>query len=76
MCNENVIEDESHFLFNCKLYDEERKVLFTEVQRYDARFTHKSRDGKLTSLMSAEVIKLTAKFLYTCYFKRRHMLYN
>ena len=76
LCNENLVEDESHFLFQCKLYEDERQILFEEAEKGDKNFAIKGVQEKLNILMSTECIKQTAKFLYTCYFKRRNVLYN
>ena len=76
LCNENFVEDESHFLLYCKLYKEERKTFFAEIQRNDKSFMQKDDNVKLNILMDVEYIKQTAKFLYTCFSKRRSVLYN
>ena len=75
-CNENVLEDEKHFLLNCKLYEEDRKVFFAEIMKQDTLLSDKSTHQKFETLMSEKFVKLTAKFLYTCYFKKRDVLYN
>ena len=76
VCDENVTEDEKHFVFDCKLYERERELFWTEVERYDTEFVYKSTTEKLETLMKEEFVKSTAKFLYTCYFKRRNVIYN
>ena len=75
-CSEDVIEDECHFLFECNLYHEERQLFLTEIQNKDSQFALKSTYEKLEALMNEDLVKLTAKFLYGCYNKRRHVLYN
>ena len=76
LCNENLVEDELHFLLYCKLYKKERKTFFAEVQRDDKNFMQKDDNVKLNILMDVGYIKQTAKFLYTCFSKRRSVLYN
>ena len=66
LCNHcNVIEDETHFLFECKKYEDIRKYMFKIIN--DTIFVlGKSLKEKLTSLLNCSnviVIKTFGEFL-------------
>lgn len=46
LCNSNCIEDEIHFLTNCSLYNEERKVLFNFLSDNYKNFNTLSNNQK------------------------------
>ena len=75
-CEENVVEDEEHFLFGCSFYRDERRVFFNNVSESCLDFYNLSSDDKFNVLMKADIVKQTAAFLYCSYIKRRDMLYN
>ena len=76
-CECNVVEDESHFLFHCSLYDDIR-IRFIEnyVIPFYPYFENLNLEQKLNLLMSKDLVKRTSEFVYNCYMKRRTTLYN
>ena len=63
-CNQDVEEDEYHLLFNCSLYDEQRKLLVL--------ICNVEKDTDLMSIMNMEDDKVfyLAMFIYRCFRKR------
>ena len=76
MCDDNEIEDEPHFLFRCKRYEELRDLLYTVVQPYFPNFEFLSDKEKFGVLMSTDYVKYTAEFWYKSYNIRRSNMYN
>ena len=74
-CNENVIEDESHFLLYCPVYDEFRNSLFSKAFDNNENFVNMSNSMKFKLLMSRDMIRFTAEFLHKAYEKRRSLTY-
>ena len=64
MCDDDEIEDETHFLFRCKRHEELRDLLYTVVQPYFPNFESLSDKEKFGILMSTDYVKYTAEFLY------------
>ena len=75
-CENDAVEDECHFLFKCQLYDDLREEFLSQIRETDINFDQKNECEKLQVLMSDDLVKSTAKFLYNCFYKRRHILYN
>ncbi len=66
MCEENVIETESHFLLYCSKYNQLRYNLFSNLNGMFTLYPNfdYSDDGfKLTVLISNEYVKSIAKFI-------------
>ena len=76
LCEENVIEDENHFLFECNFYKTIRNTYFQRFRENCKYFDVMNYENRLRYLMSALVVKLTAEFIYLCYCKRRDFIYN
>jgi hypothetical protein len=67
-CNTHQVEDEIHFLISCPLYDELREPLLIFIQNIP------ENDGKFRFLMQSSaprILRLTAKFLYLAFMKRK-----
>lgn len=73
-----MIENETHFLLHCPLYAEERMILIEYIHKNVEcdHFYFLTDDEKLIVMMSENVVKCTAKFLYDSYFKRRGLIYK
>ena len=52
MCDKNEIEDETHFLFQCKMYDELREILYIIVQPRFPKFEPLPNKERFKILMS------------------------
>ena len=74
MCNLNVVEDEIHFLCECKRYDDYRSVLFATATEADPNFPSKDIIDKFVYLMSDQQ-KSVITFLTNSVQKRIHSLY-
>ncbi len=70
ICEENVIETESHFmLYYCK-YNQLRYQFFTNLNGLFTlypNFDYNDDDFKLIVLMSNEYVKSTATFIWECF---------
>jgi hypothetical protein len=76
LCDQNSVEDECHFLFDCTLYDEIRTKYFRYILQLHPYYFEMSKEQKLNLLMSKELVKYTAEFIYNCYIKRRSIIYS
>ena len=76
MCNENVCEDETHFMFDCSLYDNIRCNYFSKIIQCYPEFTECTISDKLKIIMNEDVVKFTACYLWEAYSKRREVLYK
>jgi hypothetical protein len=74
LCDINTVEDERHFLLECKLYDEIRLSIFCN-QWFDSQFTALNTTDKLRTLLNLYPRKVT-KYLVQAYHKRRTYIYN
>ena len=78
MCDQNVIETESHFLLCCSKYNQLRYDFMAGLtglfDRYP-NFDYSNEGTKLTILMSSEYVKSTAKFIFECFDLRRKTMY-
>ena len=76
LCQENSIENEEHFLFNCTFYENKRKSFFEVVEQHYSDFNVMDTNDKFKTLMKEDIVRCTAKFLYECYYIRRNALYR
>ncbi len=66
MCEESVIETESHFLLYCSKYNQLSYQFFTTLNGLFTlyhNFDYSDDDFKLTVLISNDYVKSTAKFI-------------
>jgi len=75
LCCSREVENEKHFLLHCKLYEDERSDLLKKVANVCNNFTELSDDEKLIFLMN-RMEKVTCKFIYQIFEKRKHTLYE
>lgn len=74
-CIENI-EDEKHFLLNCRVYAPERHELFQKIELITQNFKYYSPEIKLYYLMNREeIIEQVAKFIFNA-FELRNLLIN
>ena len=63
LCNSGDIEDETHFLLSCNVYDQARQMLFEhipDIHNFNALYT----DDKLKLLLNEPtLVKQTSKFI-------------
>ena len=75
----NVIEDEIHFLANCKLYDAERTDFFGKVKAKIQNLHELNDADKFILLMSSkdkQILVWTGKFIYKCFNIRSRFYLN
>ena len=68
-----VIEDELHFLLNCRLYDADRHTLFDKILGIHPNFTSLADPNKFVFLLSnkeARILTWVGKFIYDSFNKR------
>ena len=75
--NCNIIEDETHFLIDCKLFDNDRREMFRSIVHEFPRFAEiNDSKTKFIFLMSQENKKVTntiAFYIHKCFFVRENM---
>ena len=74
-CDQNVIEDETHFLLYCTAYQELRNVLLLKAIEIQPDYIFLNLEDKLQLFMSTKLVKHTARFIYEAISKRRGLLY-
>ena len=63
VCNEQKLEDELHFLSECKIYEQER-LLWLNKLRFAANFQQKTQEEKLDLVLNEHTnVKLTAQYI-------------
>ena len=48
----NSVEDESHFLYHCPMYEEQRKVLFTKITQVYKNFLNMPNEEQLSLIFN------------------------
>ncbi len=76
MCNDNVIEDETHFIFYCNQYSDLQEYLYETIRLKYQHFEILSDAEKFNIVMSSVFVKHAAEYLYKAYYKRRSLFYN
>ncbi len=76
MCNDNVIEDETHFIFYCNQYNDMREYLYEKTRPKYKHFEILSDTDKFNIVMSSVFVKHSAEYLYKASYKRRSLIYN
>ena len=73
----NSIEDEIHFLIECKTYEEKRERLLIDIQRDNSDFLSKNNLEKGKFLLSNKsVARITSRFVNECTLLRNDILKN
>ena len=75
LCEFNEIEDESHFLFQCSLYDELRNEWVSHIVNKTANFLELDKINKFKVIFDIHH-RITAKFILRCYQLRKESLYR
>ena len=75
LCHEDCVEDEAHFLFNCKFYNHERNSFINEHIR-SLHFYTLDNPSKFKLLMQNWNILATAKYFCQIYVKRKNILFG
>ena len=75
-CDQNVLENEEHFLFHCNFYCDERQKLFMSAVSAVEQFRHLNISEQMQILKSSDVSKSTAEYIYNAFQKRRKALYK
>ena len=75
-CRYNVLEDEAHFLLICPAFSNVRSVLLDKVISIEPGYLFLDKENKLKLLMSPEIVKHTAAFIFDAMQNRRNILYN
>ena len=76
LCTLDLIEDEVHLLFVCPIYVNFRNVLFLKANEIEPNFELLNTNQKLKFLMSANLVKYTAKFIFDSISLRRTLFYR
>jgi hypothetical protein len=74
-CNNDKIENEFHFLFECMLYDNVRKTFFKEIAITNTEFCTMNHESKINTLFDLHM-RPTAQFILKCYNIRKDYLYD
>ncbi len=74
VCEENIVEDEYHFLCVCKRYDDVRQVLYNKISSKYQDFRSLPKINKFIYLMKFENIEV-AKYLVKAFDIRKACLY-
>ena len=75
-CDDNVIEDEIHFLLHCNFYRDLRNTLLLKAIEIQPDYNFFNIDRKLKLFMSPKLVKDTAIFLFDAISRRRSTLYQ
>jgi hypothetical protein len=73
-----IIEDELHFLIECKLYDKDREELFKNIIYHIPTFRNMNSMDKFKNILTSKndiVLSLAGKFIYKSFLKRQQFLY-
>ena len=71
VCTTNSKEDEFHLLFECKLYDELRKIY---IKPYYYRWPNLFKSNELFNTQNEEVIENLSVFIYKAFEKRKEYM--
>lgn len=74
-CEDNVVEDEFHFVCQCCLYENERLTLYSKIMNKCVEFGQKSEIEKFTTL-NKEFQRELADYLVLCWDKRQRVIYR
>lgn len=75
MCDDNVTEDEIHFLFKCSKYDDLRQIFINKACETHNDFQSSSDSQKLTYVIDKYYVYI-AKFIVSAMDRRKSCLYN
>ena len=75
LCEFNEIEDESHFLFQCSLYDELKREWVSHIVNKTANFLELDKINKFKVVFDIHH-RITTKYILRCYQLRKESLYR
>ena len=75
LCEENVIENEIHFLLYCSKYDNIRTTFYNAVNSISTGFQNLDDIEKLRVIMTPEIVCCTAEYIWNCFNIRKSTLY-
>ena len=67
MCQTNEIEDEQHFILNCKMFTDERKSILAHFKIWPPDLTDAEKFLNIMNSKNENIIKEVAKYTYTCF---------
>ena len=73
-CKDATIEDETHFLFYCGLYNDFRELLFSKAREISPQFNVRDNEENMAFLMKVMPIDL-ANFVSDAFCKRNEFMY-
>ena len=76
LCDNDSVEDECHFFFDCNYYHNYRQNFISKVKEIYPNFENLDREEKLVLCMNNSLIKLTAKFICECFTERQKAIFN
>ena len=77
ICNQNMVEDEYHFVFECVAYDVLRIMFLNHVTKLYPDFMHLNKESKWrTILTDKRLIPQMSHFIINALEKRSNMLYR
>ena len=76
MCNNGAVEDETHFVFECETYRQEREAFLQNIHTNAPEFSLLSTNEKWKILMTDEYVNKTAQYVYNIYDRRQNILYQ
>ena len=66
-----IIEDEVHFLDDCKRFDQLRKIFMMEIKKsFNISIYENSKPSAFMDSDVADIQRLLARFVYDCFIKR------
>ena len=75
LCTEIIVEDELHFLLQCKTYSSIRAEMFTHAKIHFLEFDHFSKDQQLKTLLTDDnLVKHSGNYLLKAFELRRFLL--
>ena len=73
------VETEMHFLTECKYYEAERALLYTDISQLFPYFSQINNSCKLKFMLcfhDEKLLTLVGKFIYTCFEKRKLLAHD
>jgi len=75
LCNENQIEDEAHFMFECSFYEGHRAEFLSTIANYCQDFLSMDMCDKWKMIMSEEIVNHTCQYLEKIFEIRQNHMY-
>ena len=76
LCNNLSVENETHFLFHCPLYESKRRDFYTTANQYFPGFINYSDEHKLHCIMNSNIVRQTARFVSDIFNMRQDRIYR